>query len=502
MNFSPPGKVKREEFKRIAEEALELIIRTSQVIDELCSSLSTYRLYTDDHAHSNAATRSLLGKIRALFFNRKLITVDVGLRRFLVNHMPIYEAGKGSIELHATFRKMGVGGITFFEGIDREQVTTFIRLLNEASSGKHKRDWLSQRLEAAGASNVILEKPLLEDLVRSTDAEEDLDDSSSMVQDARAFMEEQLIIEAKKVYQVAVGLMKDLITGVHVQEQINLKDITRIAKNIVEYLLHQPQDLVAVAIAGRNDDYQYIHPVNVAIFGGCMVAPFFQDPRQLVEFVRIALLCDVGKSHLPSELLDKTDDFDDDDWQTLSQYPVISANLLDRETDLDKLAVVVAFEHHLDSKTVRYPATEFEWDANLVTRIIRIAETFDALIGNRPHRSPLTPDEAINRMINEYHGTTDAPLIIRLFNAIGSYPNGSVVQLSTGEAGIVAKQMQNKPAHPLVHIVVDAEGRLNPTGEMRRTGEDCHITRVIPAHLIPFEPLNYYPFRKVRQKEK
>jgi HD-GYP domain-containing protein (c-di-GMP phosphodiesterase class II) len=491
---------RREQFRRVADETVEILKLASSLIDEIARGIETFRLYTEDHQHSSAVTRDILEKIRALFYNRRVFTIDVGLRRFLVQGLPIYEVNKAGVggQLHDRFLKMKVGGLTFTEGVNSSQIAAFMRLLSDAAAQERDREWLCAQLSGQHIDKINVDLPLLEDLAESEAQanEEGGDDADPFkIQSARRGRRDDELIEVpRKVYQIAVGMVRDMMHSPNQPEQINVRDVTKMAENLVDCLFKRPEELTAVAIAGRLDEYQYAHPVNVAVFGARVAAPILQDTRQLVEFTRIALLYDVGKSHLPRELFFKPAPLSLEEFDAVRQHPVISAELLDRHTEIEKLAVVVAFEHHAAQRAGGYPAIDAAADANIVTRIIRVAEAFDALVSHEVYRRAVRPHQAIAKLLEEFQGGAEAVLTADLACAIGLTPAGSIVTLSDGRVAIVVSQVKDRLLFPVVRVVADRSGGLVKKGETFATGADCRIADVIPPGRVPFCALDFYPF--------
>lgn len=498
----------RKQYTRIADEALDMVKMASELIVELCRGLETFRLYMPEHQHAKAITHSILNKIRVLFMNRRIINIDVGLRRFLINHLPIYEISEAASNLHANFRAMEIGGLILTEGVNNHQVSIFMQLLSDALNNKRKRIWLIEKMTEAGVDKIDLEVPLVEEAAKGTGngSEVDLDDLDdqeiSLVEATHGAVENRRIHDARRIYQIAVGMTKDIMLAANQPDQINVDDATLVSENMVECLMASPSEMIAMAIAGRIEDYQYLHPVNVAIFGAQIAKFFLNDFQQLLELVRIALLYDVGKSYLPKELYKKAEPLTEEECENLRQHPIISANLLDRHARLEKLAVVVAYEHHMGVGKGGYPPQQFPWEKNLVTQIICVAEAFDALIGNQAYRRAIAPHEAMAKLLEEWQNTHQAQLLIHLVKAIGIYPPGAVVTLTSGEVGIVVQQIPNQMFNPVVRVVADRKGGLVENGRTILTGSSCRIAHVIPPGKAPFDPLRYYPFGKMRSSSK
>jgi HD-GYP domain-containing protein (c-di-GMP phosphodiesterase class II) len=164
-------------------------------------------------------------------------------------------------------------------------------------------------------------------------------------------------------------------------------------------------------------------------------------------------------------------------------------------TSIEKLAVVVAYEHHISKEEKGYPNPKHPWETNLITRIVRVAEAFDSLVGNTSFRNTMAPLEAFDKLLKEWQGEPEALVAAQLIRAIGFFPAGTVATLTSGEIVLVVRPEPDKPMNPYVRIVADAKGALIEEGEIVQTGVDRQIAYVLPPGKVPFEPMRFFPFK-------
>src|SRR6185295_6136005 len=91
--------------------------------------------------------------------------------------------------------------------------------------------------------------------------------------------------------------------------------------------------------------------------------------------------------------------------------------------------------------------------------IAAIADTFDALTATRSYAEPLSPSSALSYLYRERGKGFHADLVEQFIQCVGAFPVGSVVELNSGETGIVITQNLVRRLKPRVMVVLDAEGR-------------------------------------------
>jgi HD-GYP domain-containing protein (c-di-GMP phosphodiesterase class II) len=140
-------------------------------------------------------------------------------------------------------------------------------------------------------------------------------------------------------------------------------------------------------------------------------------------------------------VLDKPEKLTRDEFDLIKRHSVLAASLVLATpyiTATEMRAVVVAFEHHRRLDQTGYPTVRDERTTGLFSRIVTIADVYDALTTARPYRPHnITPYETVVYVI-QGAGSQFDPLLVRIFlGIVGLYPPGSLVQLTTGEFGIV-----------------------------------------------------------------
>jgi hypothetical protein len=114
--------------------------------------------------------------------------------------------------------------------------------------------------------------------------------------------------------------------------------------------------------------------------------------------------------------------------------------------------------HHERHDGSGYPGGLVGRDIGMIGSIAAIVDTFDALTAERPYARAVSPSTALN-MLYKWRGTLFDPVLVEQFiRCIGIFPVGSVVELNSGEIGIVITQNLEKRLQPRVMVIRDAAG--------------------------------------------
>lgn len=124
----------------------------------------------------------------------------------------------------------------------------------------------------------------------------------------------------------------------------------------------------------------------------------------------IGLLHDIGKIYIDNRILNKTGKLTEDEWNKLKEHPAIGYKILKSYPDTYDLAKFVLYHHeHYDG--TGYPAGLKGDDIPFFSRIITVADSYDAMTSERPYKKAMEKNAAINELINN-RGIQFDPLIL------------------------------------------------------------------------------------------
>jgi len=135
-------------------------------------------------------------------------------------------------------------------------------------------------------------------------------------------------------------------------------------------------------------------------------------PRQMQNLYLAALLHDIGSVELPAGLLGKGR-FQDDDRELIKNHPLIAHDLLSPFKELQDTSSIILHHHELWDGS-GYPMGLRGEQIPLESRIIGLAEAYDSLTSERPHRYRLSPPDALQKLRGEAGRQFDPSLIALL----------------------------------------------------------------------------------------
>jgi HD-GYP domain-containing protein (c-di-GMP phosphodiesterase class II) len=267
---------------------------------------------------------------------------------------------------------------------------------------------------------------------------------------------------AVNAYQQALDFIRDAMLSADSPAQVNLRKAKRTVQKLVDLSYEEGGgfSLAGMASIKQHDDYTFNHMVNVCVLAIAFGQRLGLRRQDLAQLGLCALYHDMGKLHIPLEVLNANTNLSEKEWAVMGNHTVFAARTLFPLIETDRGTVnriLTALQHHLRYDGAGYPRLRIRTTQSLYARITAIVDTFDAMTTKRIYQRQYLPDEAI-ALLHRFAGERYDPLLVKAFiNCMGIYPIGSTVALSTGELAVVVESNPDPDRihQPKVRIVTD-----------------------------------------------
>ena len=349
-------------------------------------------------------------------------------------------------------RAVGVGLFRAEVGADRREWISFLSLLLSLSTRDSANRFydLAAKMAEAQVTHIVIEPP-----VESEEEEED---------------EERVKEQSKRTYQRSVAVTKEVINSVRMGRTASVKKVKRAVQMIVDQVLSNETSLIGLTTLRDYDDYTFTHSVNVCIFSVALGRKLGLSKIQLYDLGMAALFHDVGKSRVPLEVLNKEGGLSEEEWRIMQAHPwlgVLTLFGLRGYGEIPYRSMIGAYEHHMKVDLTGYPRVIRPRTLSIFSRIIAVADGFDAATSRRRYQTtPLEPDAVLKEMWENPRRGYDPVLVKAFINLIGIYPVGTLVILDSYELAVVSAANPNVEAvhRPMVRVISDPGGTLQYPG--------------------------------------
>ena len=269
---------------------------------------------------------------------------------------------------------------------------------------------------------------------------------------------EREVERAQAVHARTDVVVTDALAAVRAGRTLDAPRVEQAVSAMTESVMRNPDALVLFTQLREKGDYTASHAVDVAVYMASF-GRFLQLPvEQITLLGYLGMLQDIGKIRVSSEIIGKADRLSTAEFELAKQHVGHSADILRATAGMPEGLAELALLHHERHDGSGYPRGLKGKDIGLLGSIAAIVDTFDALTARRPYAEAVSPSAALS-MLYKWRGQFfDAELVEQFIRCIGIFPLGSVVELSTGEVGIVIAQNLEKRLQPRVMVIRDAAG--------------------------------------------
>lgn len=173
-------------------------------------------------------------------------------------------------------------------------------------------------------------------------------------------------------------------------------------------------------VVDAKSPYTHGHSRRVALFATMAAERMGLAPERRRWLRRAALLHDIGKLGVSNQVLDKPGRLDEAEWAAIRGHPGAGEAILSRIAAL-RGAAAVAGRHHERLDGRGYPLGLAGAALDLDTRIVAVADVFDALTADRPYRAAMPPGEALALMDRDAGTALDPDALAALRQAIEAF---------------------------------------------------------------------------------
>ncbi|MFN8178963.1 MAG: HD domain-containing protein [bacterium] len=354
----------------------ELLLCADEILRKWAHALAARSFYPSSHPTVRAAESDLLTALTRAHELGGPLAVAVVDERLLHGNDALPSASSSGRPIHKALRNSYVDRVTFEPGVSVEELSTFLDAMVSSARGQG----------VLGETAHVR----LEFIVKAEEREGLLEKSSLLV--------------------------KEIHTALAQGGPIDYAHLAEVVGGLLAIVSSDPHTILPLARIKEHDEYTFVHTVNVSILSAA-TAHYLGCARGVVHDVLVAgILHDVGKQHIPREILHKPGRLTQEEAEIVRRHPEDGARTLMSLPGIPDMAVVVAYEHHQRADGAGYPHRAAGWEPHLASRIVQVADVFDALRTHRPYQAAMSVRKILDVFRQEEKSFTD-PELARLFLA-------------------------------------------------------------------------------------
>lgn len=272
------------------------------------------------------------------------------------------------------------------------------------------------------------------------------------------------IREAENVHQATRELVSSLIDAVRNDVEPKVEEVNEAVAGMVDSIVRNPNALLWLAHLKDRDDYTYRHAIDTAVyllaFGRHLGFP--KDDLHKLGFA--GLMLDIGKMKLSDDIINKQGIYSRSEFMMMKSHVQHSLDILGQMADVPMDVYDMVARHHERYDGSGYPyGLRAEW-IGMYGSMAGIVDCYTALTSDRPYAAAKTAHEAVQTLMHWSEKYFHPQLVEQFAQSIGVFHIGAIVELSSGDIGIVIGQNRASALKPKVMLILgpDKEPLPNP----------------------------------------
>lgn len=210
------------------------------------------------------------------------------------------------------------------------------------------------------------------------------------------------------------------------------------------------------------DNYIFTHSFNVTLYSLAIGMELGLSQKDLETLGLGAVLHDVGKMKIPTEVLFKPGKLSEEEFEQIKKHPQDGFDILRNVQTISLIVAHCAYQHHERLNGSGYPRRIKGEEIHFFAKILAVADVFDAVTSDRVYRGAMLPHNGLEILFAGAGTLFDKEIVKAFRRAVAIYPVGLTVELSDGRKGVVAKQNSHVSDRPIIRILEEDGQEVNP----------------------------------------
>ena len=327
-----------------------------------------------------------------------------------------------------------------------------------------------------------------------------LQDNKKQVQYENVKTAKEELPEAQIAMEIASNQVAHLMDDVKEGKNLNINAVRGVVKPILDSILRNSEAYLWLSMMQKKSAYTYSHSVD-----NCALAIAFGRymglPKKDLQTLAIGLLMmDMGNVKIPEQILNKNGRLTEAEYMIVKKHVGHGVKILQETEGMNEDIVNIALTHHERFDGSGYPNGLLGAHIPVYGRMAAIIDCYDAMTSKRPFSTAKSPYAALQNIYN-WRGSAFQPELVEQFlQCMGVYPTGSIVEMTSGEVGIVLSQNLTQRMRPKIMLLLDADKAhfsVYKTIDLANVFEDqegypLNILRGLDPGSFGIDPTEYY----------
>lgn len=246
---------------------------------------------------------------------------------------------------------------------------------------------------------------------------------------------------------------------------LEIPRIKQAVEPMIDSVIRNPDACIWLARMKQQDQYIYQHSLGTSIWAVALGRQIGLPRRDLRSLAIGGLLFDIGKLQLDKAMLQANRRLTSKEWRVMKKHVEVGSRLLKEGGMTNRDILDMVDFHHERYNGTGYPQGLLKNEIPVFGRIAAIVDCYDAITSDRIYASAMSPSLAIKQLYSWKDVYFQAEIVEEFIQAIGIYPAGTVVELTSGEVAIVVAASRTRRLRPEIMLLLDTNKK--PLSEMK-----------------------------------
>jgi HD-GYP domain-containing protein (c-di-GMP phosphodiesterase class II) len=264
---------------------------------------------------------------------------------------------------------------------------------------------------------------------------------------------EQELQRAEVSFAAAVDMLETVMREIRVGKGLEIEAVESVVEDLVESIIRHPGALQLVSRMREADESSYTHALQVAVLLASFGRELGFSREELTYLGQVGMLLDVGKLRIDQRILNKRGNLTPKEFEEVKRHVQYGLEIVESSAVAHPDVVAGVAQHHERLNGSGYPQGLKDADISPVGKMAGIVDAFSALTSIRPYAEPMSPYAAMQQLQAWTDTYFNAGLVELFIQAIGIFPVGTLVELSSGELAVVLEQSRPRRLKPKVLVI-------------------------------------------------
>ena len=278
---------------------------------------------------------------------------------------------------------------------------------------------------------------------------------------------EEELAAAQVARKTLCDALDEVVDDIRRDRKIAIAGLKDAVGGLTDSVLRNPDACMWLRLVKTRDTYTYYHLLDTSALTLAFARHLGFSHAELADIGLGAMLIDIGKLKLPAGLIGKTERLNEAEQELTRKHVEFGVELVRQAPGVNQRILEIVGGHHERYDGKGYPQGLAFRKIPSFARMVAIADFFDAVTSDKPYAAGITPHEAMRMLYDESDRAFQRELVEQFIQCIGIYPTGTLVELTSGEVGVIVGQNRVRRLKPRLLLVLDASKRqLEPFVEL------------------------------------